>query len=165
MAARHDLNKLVSITPSRGYVRVRMPGKPLSKKSDYRHYFERIVPANQQARPVTLKLDCSGRFQIKNTRRTRRRLAHQLRRPGSLLRSGRVVHRRLRHERKYSQCAGRHLPASAQTTMLGSRVATRVPESWRDLYSSTPRHSHAATQRTPRVPLLRPMRTRLSRRR
>ena len=104
---------------------------------------------------------CSDRFQVGNARWPGRRLAHHLRRSRSLLRQGRILHRRVRNQRKCFQRSRRRLPASSQTALHRIDGQEGLRQAQHHLRSFAPRDHYAFAQWPPALPLLRPMRPRL----
>ena len=101
------------------------------------------------------------RLQAKTKGRPRRRLADQLRGPRALLRQGRNVHRRHRHERGDSQRARRHLQPAGAAACARRPGSALLRQAWHPGDPGAPGGHDRAAQRTTRLPLLRTVRPRL----
>ena len=123
----------------------------------------RLVPdSNARRAHQPLGTDFSqvwpGRLPPEEPRRTRRRLAHHLRRPQAVLRRGGQARRDLRIRREPAERAGRHLPAAAAPTVLRAARQAGGGSAEDHLHSQPSVDPHAAAERPAGVPLLRAVR-------
>src|SRR6185312_12623371 len=91
----------------------------------------------------------------------RRRLADQLRRSETLLRSRRSPDRSFRQRRGPAQQSGRDFSAAARAALLRAADQASRGQAARHVYSGPAVHSHAAAERPTRLSSLRPVQPRL----